>query len=222
MSPPTHSLRVRAWCTAWPHCPFTPLLWTPQVLSGHEGPISSLCFNPVKSVLASASWDKTVRLWDMADSWRTTETLGLTSDGGCLGTGTRCSHGREAWSQDPWGPAGRVWVRVACVRRALTTLTSRLPPLCSESVLWSSQSPLGCDLRVPPPLGLSWPCVCPGPHLDPGASLAGRSLSESRVPLPIVRRLRALLLHTWLSWMEARAGLGRVRLLRGPRLLLGA
>lgn len=108
MSPPTHSLRVRAWCTAWPHCPFTPLLWTPQVLSGHEGPISSLCFNPVKSVLASASWDKTVRLWDMADSWRTTETLGLTSDGGHLGTGTRCSRGREAWSQGPWGPAGRV------------------------------------------------------------------------------------------------------------------
>ncbi|XP_060007036.1 periodic tryptophan protein 2 homolog isoform X2 [Lagenorhynchus albirostris] len=32
------------------------------------------------SVLASASWDRTVRLWDMADSWRTTETLALTSD----------------------------------------------------------------------------------------------------------------------------------------------
>lgn len=51
------------------------------MLSGHEGPISGLCFNPTKSVLASASWDRTVRLWDMADSWRTTETLALTSDG---------------------------------------------------------------------------------------------------------------------------------------------
>ncbi|XP_036099773.1 periodic tryptophan protein 2 homolog isoform X3 [Molossus molossus] len=51
-----------------------------EVLSGHEGPISSLCFNPMKSVLASASWDRTVRLWDMVDSWRTTETLALTSD----------------------------------------------------------------------------------------------------------------------------------------------
>ncbi|KAK7814914.1 hypothetical protein U0070_026415 [Myodes glareolus] len=52
-----------------------------DVLSGHEGPISGLCFNPMKSILASASWDKTVRLWDMFDSWRTKETLALTSDG---------------------------------------------------------------------------------------------------------------------------------------------
>ncbi|GAB1295284.1 Periodic tryptophan protein 2 homolog [Apodemus speciosus] len=51
-----------------------------DVLSGHEGPISGLCFNPMKSILASASWDKTVRLWDMFDSWRTKETLSLTSD----------------------------------------------------------------------------------------------------------------------------------------------
>ncbi|XP_058920761.1 periodic tryptophan protein 2 homolog isoform X1 [Kogia breviceps] len=65
---------------------FEIFIWSMQtgrlldVLSGHEGPISGLCFNPMKSVLASASWDRTVRLWDMADSWRTTETLALTSD----------------------------------------------------------------------------------------------------------------------------------------------
>lgn len=57
---------------------FSPLV---QVLSGHEGPVSNLCFSPVKSVLASVSWDKTVRLWDMLDSWQTKETMWLTSDG---------------------------------------------------------------------------------------------------------------------------------------------
>ncbi|XP_058379195.1 periodic tryptophan protein 2 homolog isoform X2 [Diceros bicornis minor] len=65
---------------------FEIFIWSMQtgrlldVLSGHEGPISGLCFNPMRSVLASASWDRTVRLWDMVDSWRTTETLALTSD----------------------------------------------------------------------------------------------------------------------------------------------
>ncbi|XP_055975200.1 periodic tryptophan protein 2 homolog [Sorex fumeus] len=65
---------------------FEIFIWSMQtgrlldVLSGHEGPISGLCFSPARSVLASSSWDRTVRLWDMADSWRTTETLALTSD----------------------------------------------------------------------------------------------------------------------------------------------
>ncbi|XP_019384573.1 PREDICTED: periodic tryptophan protein 2 homolog [Crocodylus porosus] len=65
---------------------FEIFIWSMQsgrlldVICGHEGPISSLCFNPVKSILASASWDKTVRLWDMFDSWRSKETLTLNSD----------------------------------------------------------------------------------------------------------------------------------------------
>ncbi|OXB69630.1 UNVERIFIED_CONTAM: hypothetical protein H355_014030, partial [Colinus virginianus] len=65
---------------------FEIFIWSMQsgrlldVLSGHEGPISSLSFNPMKCVLASGSWDKTVKLWDMVDSWRTKETLMLNSD----------------------------------------------------------------------------------------------------------------------------------------------
>ena len=34
-----------------------------DVLSGHQGPVSSLAFNPLQSVLASSSWDKSVKLW---------------------------------------------------------------------------------------------------------------------------------------------------------------
>lgn len=66
---------------------FEIFLWSMQtgrlleVLGGHEGPVSSLCFSPVQSILASASWDRTIRLWDMLDSWQVKETLPLTSDG---------------------------------------------------------------------------------------------------------------------------------------------
>ncbi|XP_030059627.1 periodic tryptophan protein 2 homolog [Microcaecilia unicolor] len=51
-----------------------------DVLAGHEGPVSSISFSPSKAMLATASWDKNVRLWNMSDSWRTRETLSLTSD----------------------------------------------------------------------------------------------------------------------------------------------
>ncbi|XP_036401269.1 PWP2 small subunit processome component [Megalops cyprinoides] len=66
---------------------FEIFLWSMQtgrlleVLAGHEGPVSCLSFSPVQSVLASASWDRTVKLWDMLDSWQTKETLRLASDG---------------------------------------------------------------------------------------------------------------------------------------------
>jgi periodic tryptophan protein 2 len=34
-----------------------------DILAGHQGPVTSLCFSPESSLLASGSWDKTVRLW---------------------------------------------------------------------------------------------------------------------------------------------------------------
>lgn len=36
-----------------------------DVLSGHEGPVHGLVFSPTNNNLASSSWDKTVRLWDI-------------------------------------------------------------------------------------------------------------------------------------------------------------
>ena len=54
--------------------PFNIYVWSLQtgrlldVLSGHEGPVTSLSFSPSNSselILASGSWDHTVRLWDV-------------------------------------------------------------------------------------------------------------------------------------------------------------
>lgn len=51
--------------------PFKIFVWslrTGQLLSalaGHEGPVYSLAFMPLQPVLASGSWDKTVRLWNI-------------------------------------------------------------------------------------------------------------------------------------------------------------
>ncbi len=36
-----------------------------DILAGHEGPVCGLAFTPAQSLLASASWDKTVRTWDV-------------------------------------------------------------------------------------------------------------------------------------------------------------
>ncbi|KAJ8297869.1 hypothetical protein KUTeg_024400 [Tegillarca granosa] len=51
-----------------------------EVLSGHEGPISCLSFSMTKSLLASASWDKSVKLWDVFENKGAKETIQLTTD----------------------------------------------------------------------------------------------------------------------------------------------
>ena len=54
-----------------------------QVLSGHEGPISCLSFSSTAAMLASGSWDKTVKLWDVFENKGSKETLNMSTDGRC-------------------------------------------------------------------------------------------------------------------------------------------
>jgi periodic tryptophan protein 2 len=66
--------------------PFGIHVWSVQtgklldVLSGHEGPISSLSYSTASGLLASSSWDKTVKLWDLYGDGAATETLRHNSD----------------------------------------------------------------------------------------------------------------------------------------------
>eukprot|EP00057_Strongylocentrotus_purpuratus_P000387 XP_001175743.2 PREDICTED: periodic tryptophan protein 2 homolog isoform X2 [Strongylocentrotus purpuratus] len=55
-----------------------------EVLSGHEAPVSGLSFGPSGSQLASSSWDKSVRLWDVFGRSGSREALRLSSDGMCV------------------------------------------------------------------------------------------------------------------------------------------
>nr|CAD1824141.1 unnamed protein product [Ananas comosus var. bracteatus] len=51
-----------------------------DVLSGHSGPVHGLMFSPTNAILASSSWDKTVRLWDVFDGKGAVETFPHTHD----------------------------------------------------------------------------------------------------------------------------------------------
>ncbi|TFK22112.1 WD40 repeat-like protein [Coprinopsis marcescibilis] len=66
---------------------FEVFLWSVQtgklldILTGHEGPVSSLAFSPIgDNQLASGSWDKTVRIWSVFGRSRAVEPLTLSGD----------------------------------------------------------------------------------------------------------------------------------------------
>lgn len=60
---------------------FEIFMWSVQtgalldVFAGHEGPISSLAFSPIDGILASASWDKSIKIWEVFSRDSSPETL---------------------------------------------------------------------------------------------------------------------------------------------------
>ena len=70
--------------------PFDIYMWSLQtgkvldVLSGHQGPVSYLAFNPEQGKLASASWDSTVKLWDVFKKNTPQESLQHQTDVVCV------------------------------------------------------------------------------------------------------------------------------------------
>ncbi|VVC44497.1 Hypothetical protein CINCED_3A007791 [Cinara cedri] len=57
-----------------------------EVLSGHEGPIVSLAFSPItsSSTLVTASWDKSLRIWNAVENASDHEIVQLFADGLCV------------------------------------------------------------------------------------------------------------------------------------------
>lgn len=51
-----------------------------DALAGHEGPVLALAFGAESSVLASASWDKTIRIWNIFSRTQTTEPIEVEHD----------------------------------------------------------------------------------------------------------------------------------------------
>lgn len=65
---------------------FEVFMWSVQtgklldILTGHEGPVSTLAFSPTGNLLASGSWDKSVRVWNVFGRSRAVEPFQFGAD----------------------------------------------------------------------------------------------------------------------------------------------
>ncbi|XP_053962765.1 periodic tryptophan protein 2 homolog [Anastrepha ludens] len=57
-----------------------------EVISGHEGPVSSIAFSPVAAMttLVSGSWDKTIKIWNCLENNSEHETIDVLTDATCV------------------------------------------------------------------------------------------------------------------------------------------
>ncbi|WVR09619.1 hypothetical protein IAU60_006691 [Kwoniella sp. DSM 27419] len=55
-----------------------------DILSGHSAPVCGLAFSPTGNQLASASWDRTIRMWDVFGRSRAVEPVTLSSEATAL------------------------------------------------------------------------------------------------------------------------------------------
>lgn len=57
-----------------------------EILSGHEGPVTSIAFSPTatSSTLVSGSWDKTIKIWNCLENHSDHETIDMLSDVTCV------------------------------------------------------------------------------------------------------------------------------------------
>ena len=81
-----------------------------EVLGGHDGPLGGVAFSPspTSSMLATVSWDKTLRIWDAISATATREVIQLASDGLALA----------------WRPDGQM-VSVATLQGHIVTFDAR-------------------------------------------------------------------------------------------------
>lgn len=57
-----------------------------EIISGHQGPISSVAFSPIStsSTLISGSWDTTIKIWNCLETSSEHETIDALSDVTCV------------------------------------------------------------------------------------------------------------------------------------------
>ena len=76
-----------------------------DVLPGHLGPLSSISFHPIRGTLASASWDGTVKMWDLYKSENVPESMKHSKDVVCCAfrpDGVQCVTGTTAGILSVW------------------------------------------------------------------------------------------------------------------------